>query len=239
MTPPPGDFVAGVRAELAAQLHIPESGSGPPLAVVCDACVRLLPIDGASVAIAAGPDTREMLYASDETAAHIEALQDTLHEGPGLDASAHRRPVLAADLAADAAPAWPVFAVEIARRPVGALFAFPLQSGAAVLGTICLYRRAPGWLTPDDLALALQLVDLATIALLTYTDGGLGEQTLTLPPRRQAVHQAVGMLIAEHRIPAAEALARLRGYAFATGTSVEEVAAELTGRRLHPRAIFE
>jgi len=200
----------------------------------------LLPVDGASVSVMTNTDHRETLYASDETAGLLESLQFTLGEGPCFDAFLHRRPVLVADLAADSATAWPVFAAEIASYPVGAIFAFPLQTGAITIGAIDLYRHRPGWLTPDELAIALRMVDLAGLALLGMRHGQTdGEWLAELPDHRTVVHQAVGMLIAEHRVPPDHALARLRGYAFAAGRTVEAVAADLTSRRMHPAEITD
>ncbi|GAA4820319.1 GAF and ANTAR domain-containing protein [Tomitella cavernea] len=229
--------VADVRAAMVAELRT-GAGVAGPLAVVCDACARLLPVDGASIAAAGGEEVggmREVLYASDETAAAIESIHDTLGEGPAIEALTERRPVLVADLAADAARGWPVFAAEIGRRPVGAVFAFPLHSGAAIVGTMSLYRRSPGWLAPGDLSTTLRLVDLATTALLAITSSGGAFEEVPLP--RAVVHQAVGMLVSAHSIPVDEAMARLRGHAFATGTGIADVAADITTGRLPPGAI--
>ncbi len=224
---------------MAAELRSGAGGTGP-LAVVCDACARLLPVDGASVSAGGGivgGGMREVLYASDETAAAIESVHDTLGEGPAIEAFTERRPVLVADLSADAARGWPVFAAEIARRPVGAVFAFPLHSGAAIAGTMSLYRRSPGWLTPADLATTLRLVDLATAALLAIALGDERLEDLSLP--RAVVHQAAGMLVSAHRIGVDEAMARMRGHAFAAGIDIADVAAEITTGRLPPEAITQ
>lgn len=236
-SPTENEAIARVRADVVAALRDP-AGAGEPLARACRACVALLPVDGASVSVMSGAEQRETLYASDDTVAAVESLQFTLGEGPCFEAFTQRRPVLVADLEADAGSAWPVFATEIAAHPVGAIFAFPLQSGAVALGAMDLYRHEPGWLTPDDLATALQVVDIATLALLGLQHGASeGEWLADLPRNREVVHQATGMLIAEYHIPAADALARLRGYAFAGGCMVEEVAEDLVARRLRPADI--
>lgn len=228
-----------LRAAVAAALREP-GGSNEPLAQVCRACVALLPVDGASVSVTTAQLYRETLYVTDETIAMVESLQFTLGEGPCVDAFRLRRPVLIADLATDSATAWPVFAVEIAAHPVGAIFAFPLQIGAITIGAMDLYRHQPGWLTPDELALALRVVDLAALALLGLRHGQSdGEWLADLPHNRTVVHQAVGMLIAEYRLPADHALARLRGYAFASGRTVDAVATDLTSRRMHPADISD
>lgn len=231
----PDNAITQVHAAVAAALRDP-ADSTAPLARVCEACVELLPVDGVAVSVMVGTEHRETLYASDETIAAVDSLQFTLGEGPCFEAFYHRRPVLVADLAADSAVAWPVFAAELSTHPVGAIFAFALQSGAASVGAMDLYRREPGWLSTDELATALQLVDLATTALLlslTHTQLD-GDGVANWPLRREVVHQAAGMLIGEYRIPATEALARLRGYAFATEVSVEQVATDLTSRRIRP-----
>ncbi len=45
---------------------------------------------------------------------------------------------------------------------------------------------------------------------------------------------AVGMLTLALEVPAADALALLRGYAYATGRTADDVAADLVERRLTP-----
>ncbi len=230
---------AAVGAALREQTDIVD-----PLGRLCRTCVELLPVDGASISLMTtrGSGHRETLYASDEIVDHIETLQFSLGEGPCFEAFTTGRPVLVADLATDAATAWPVFAAQMADQPVGAIFAFPLVRGAARVGAIDLYRRTPGWLSPPDLAIALQVADIAATALIgpLPPDPDVDDTLLmSIPNHREHVHQATGILIAEHAIPADQALARLRGYAFATGRLVGEVAADLISRRLHPRDIGE
>lgn len=231
--------VQRLRDVVSAALREP-GGSSEALAQVCRACAELLPLDGASVSVTTATLYRETLYVTDDTIAMVESLQFTLGEGPCVDAFRTRRPVLIADLANDSATAWPVFAAEIAAHPVGAIFAFPLQTGAITIGAMDLYRGQPGWLTQSELALALRMVDLAALALLGLRHGQSdGEWLADLPHLSAIVHQAVGMLIAEYRMPADQALARLRGYAFASGRTVAAVAADLTRRRMHPADITD
>lgn len=209
------------------------SGGVDPLARVCQACVELLGVDGAAISATSGTAHREVQSASDEVIAGIEALQFTLGEGPSFEAFASRGPVLVPDLAA-ATTVWPVFATEIIGRPVGAIFAFPLHSGAIRIGGLILYRLQPGWMSAGEVATALQLVDLATLALLASRGDAFGGVWAALPQDREQVHQATGMLLAAYGISAEQALARLRAYAFATGRLVDEVARDLVTRKLAP-----
>ncbi|MFS8096975.1 GAF and ANTAR domain-containing protein [Lentzea alba] len=212
------------------------------LARVIRACVDVLPVDGASISVMSGPRERETLYASDDISAQIEDVQFSLGEGPCFEAFATRRPVLVPDLPQASILEWPMFAAAISSLPIGAIFAFPLQAGAIGIGAVDLYRRRPGWLTRDELAVALEVVDMVAAVLLGVllgevddTDGLRG----VLSPGREQVHQATGMLIAAFNISAEEALARLRGYAFVVDRSLDEVAKDIVSRKLSPLELGE
>lgn len=207
------------------------------LARVIRACVDVLPVDGASISVMSGPRERETLYASDEIAARIEDVQFSLGEGPCFEAFATRRPVLVPDLPQASVVAWPVFATAVRDLPIGAIFAFPLQAGAIGIGAVDLYRRRPGWLSSDEIAIALEVIDLVTAVLLGLLLGEVGDTDDlrgVLSPGREQVHQATGMLIAALGISAEEALARLRGYAFVSDRSLDEVAKDIVSRKLSP-----
>ncbi len=234
-----GNPVAGMsqlRADVFAALGDP-SGGTDAVARVCRACMELLHVDGVSISVISSTQHRETLYASDEIISRVESLQFTLGEGPCFEAFHTHRPVLVPELAQTSITAWPIFASEIGDLPIGAIFAFPIQHGAIGIGAIDLYRRLPGWLSEEELATALQLVDLAEVALLgrqsNGADGAILEAWLPhLPHSREEVHQATGMLIAKFSITAEQALSRLRGYAFVTGVVIEDVAHDITTRRL-------
>lgn len=227
-------LVRELRAAVSAALPGDE-GALRPLVWVARACVELLPVSGASISIMAGVAHRETLYASDAVIERIEALQFSLGEGPSFEAFHTGRPVLVPDLAEAVGRSWPVFATQIAAESVGAIFAFPLAQGAARVGAIDMYRCEPGWLRPDEIATAMQVAAIATTAVLgSHALGGpgLADWIRALPSRRETVHQATGMLIAAHHISAEHALARLRGYAFAAGRLLDDVAVDLVKRRL-------
>jgi hypothetical protein len=174
-----GDPVSDVRAAVLASLR--EQTGISAFERVCRACVTVLPVDGASVSMMTDTARREVLFASDELSARIEAVQFSLGEGPCFEAFESGRAVLISDLPGSSTQSWPIFAAEIAGLPIGAIFAFPLQHGAIRIGAMDLYRREPGWLSPPDLAAALQFVDLVTLALLnTQTDMVEGEQWAAL-----------------------------------------------------------
>ncbi|MFD6354774.1 GAF and ANTAR domain-containing protein [Nocardia tengchongensis] len=230
---PTRDAVAQARDVLLLALRHGDEDK-PVIARIGRICVGLLRVDGASISLIIDTDRREVLYTSDEVVARVEALQFSLGEGPCFEAFTTGRPVLVADLHAATISPWPIFAAEMADQPVGAIFAFPLTRGAIRLGAMDLYRERPGSLSATDVAVALQVVDMVTLVVL-----GTDPRTMDapwwndLPTNRVQVHQATGMLIAALHIPAHHALARLRGYAFAGGRLVDDVADDLVARRIN------
>ncbi|MGW6693861.1 GAF and ANTAR domain-containing protein [Rhodococcus sp. NPDC054953] len=227
--------VAAIRDSLTAALR---ARVDPLQALLrtCSECLDVLAVDGMSVVMTTAAGHRQTLYASDPLAAEIEALQFSLGEGPSLESVRARGPVLVPDLAARTAGGWPVFGGEVGALPVAAIFAFPLQSGALVLGSMDLYRTAAGWLDTDELAVALQVVDVITLAVLGLgTEPGMPEHHwfADMSHNTDVVHQATGMLVARYQISVGAALARLRGYAFANGRLVEAVARDVTTRQLN------
>jgi len=207
-----------------------ESGSGGRTAVqrvaaLCRDGIRDARVDGAGVTMIAGSGTRLPVWASDAVSTMVEDLQVTLGQGPCLDASAKSAPVLIHDLA-DSAPtagrAWPIFRDEALRAGVRAIFAFPLIFDSVPMGCLDLYRRTPGPLSQVELSRGLSaahdlgetLVDSVILA-----DEGLGSQ--------MAVHRAAGMVTVQLNCSIDEALARLRGTAYAEGVTVHQIAAEV------------
>ncbi len=217
----------------AARVIAAEIG-GAPLGEVperlCVTALRLLPVSGASASLrGAGVPVR--LCASGDRASYLAEIQATLGAGPCASAAASGAPVLACDLtsAADAAR-WPVFAQQATAVGVRAVYALPLGDDGVCLGTLDLYRDTPGGLTDGQLRTAQLVAGVMTAALMAL-------------PRRQKdwldelaggqdeLHQAVGMIMAQLRVGADEALARLRADAFARGRTAREVAHEVTSHR--------
>ena len=128
--------------------------------------------------------------ASDPGSERLEELQFTLGEGPCVDAYAARRPVMVPDLADGAMTRWPVYAPAVHAEGVRAVFAFPLQIGAARLGVLDVFRDRSGPLTADELWRALLLADATVGALLDRHDhdgadaGGDGSGRGGRGPRR-------------------------------------------------------
>jgi len=200
------------------------------------ACAELLAAAGAGLSVAGGV-TREPLLASGQAAEELEELQFMLGEGPGLDATTARSPVLVPDLAGPSAHRrWPVFAPAAVDHGIGAMFAFPVSAGAALVGVLDVYRSQPGSLLPRELADALVLAD-AVLVLALDERGGIAPDLgnlldTTVSVRRAQVHQATGMVAAQLGVSMTDALAALRAYAYTRGRRLADVAADILARRV-------
>lgn len=203
-------------------------------ATICQACVAGLDVDGASISVFTGTEARQIVAASDATAALLEELQYTLNDGPCVVASTTGNPVFVSDIHEDAA-GWPMFAAAIAEQmPIEALFALPLRCGAVNLGVLALYRRLPGPLTQAQRRDALDAADVAALMMLGRIDPDARPDNLPdgVVPGRAEVHQATGMVLVQLGVSAPEALVRLRAHAFVHGRLLIDVARDVVARRL-------
>jgi hypothetical protein len=203
---------------------------------LCDQAVRTVPASGAGLSVVARDRQFSLLAAADPVSARLEELQFVLGEGPCVDAAADRRPVLVPDLADDGPARWPAYTTAVLEAGVCAVFAFPLQVGAAQLGVLDLFRAETGPLSGVELSRAFTLADAAVLILLTGhhargIDGpgpappeALGETT--------ALFQAQGMVMVQLGGTLPEAMARIRAYAYAHDLRLSDVARAIVAREL-------
>jgi hypothetical protein len=234
------DHRSVIRA-LAGALEVSDAASVP--ARLCQVCVDLLDITGASVSLDGGASGESAVWwSSDPVAAQLAEAQYSLGDGPCTTARALVAPVLAADLTGGTdARRWPMFAQRAVELGVRAVFSIPLGSDAVAIGSLDLYRRSPGPLSPGDTAGAFTAGDAITLALMrvqsqaedTAARGG-AELTSWLDAAEsghEEVHYATGMLMVQLSVGPQQALARLRAYAYAQGVTVTEAAREVLARR--------
>ena len=207
------------------------AGAAPRL---CRACTELLvQVGGSSVMVMLGGET-SLMCASDAVALRLEDLQQTLGEGPCMDAHQTRVPVLEPDLARSAR--WPAFAREAVAAGAAALFSFPLRIGGVSLGALSVYRARSGHLTDGQYLDARAMAHVAAasvVALQSRADGeGLSPDLHELASHRAEVHQAAGMVSVQLRVSVVEAMVRVRARAYADGRSLADIAADVVARRL-------
>ncbi len=234
------DDVEDVRARFCAVMSDP--GRGRVVADrLCGACVELLGVDEAALSVMYDGTLSRPFGASSAACRDLDELQFTLGEGPCWDALHSSAPVLVPDLNDPAAARWPGFAGEATLRGVRAVFALPVFVASLPIGALDLYRSSPGEMDATALAGGLMAAELAALPLLDLMGidlaAGVEDETSSAWEELSAltrveVYQAAGMLIAQLGVTSAEALARLRGYAYAHDMTASEVAYEIIERRL-------
>ena len=226
----------GTERRLRILQRLVDGGDPSDPARLCELAVGVVGVGGAGVMLISGDVAAGRACSSDGVAGAIEELQFSLGEGPGLDAHLRSRPVLEPDLAAPTVLRWPAFAPAAVAAGAGAVFAYPLQIGAARLGALHLYCGGAGALTADQEADALVAADVIARALLVLqaaaAPGRIAVEIEAGADLHLVVHQASGMVAAQLEVNVAEALIRLRAFAFGNDCPLPEVARRVVARRL-------
>lgn len=213
-------------------------GSGPGRATkhLCEVSAEVTEMTGAGIMLMSGDMPAGSVCTTDDVSALIEQLQYDLGEGPCVDAYERERAVLEPDLVHPSEFRWPAFSGPAIDAGARAVFGFPLQVGAVRLGALNLYREESGSLTDDQHADALVMADVAAHALLVLqAEAPIGQLAAELEAGADfhyVVHQASGMVAAQLDVSLAQALIRLRAFAFGNERELTEVADDVVARRL-------
>lgn len=218
--------MAGIVAALS------RNGSRGLAAVAAGRCAEVLQVSGIAVSVLV-PSGGDVLWRTDGVSARLDDLQFTLGQGPGVDAAASGELVLEPDLGTVPAQRWPVYTPAALELGVRAVFAVPLQIGVIRLGVLLAHRDAAGPMEGVALSDMLVFAHAATEALLGAATARLEPQWLSdrLSGYRAEVHQATGMISAQLDVTQAEALVRLRAYAFSNRRALADVSADVVARR--------
>jgi hypothetical protein len=227
---------AGHRRLQILSLLVGHPSRGADTPRLCEVSVEVTGMSGAGIMLMAGDIPRGSVCTSDSVSDRIEQLQYMLGEGPCIDAYHQDQPVLEPDLAAPASVRWPAFSGAATDAGVAAVFAFPLRVGAVRLGALNLYRDRRGPPSNDQHSDSLVMADVAAQAVLASQAGApLGTVAVDLESGadfQYVVHQASGMVAAQLDVGVAQALIRLRAYAFTNERSLADVAREVVDRTL-------
>jgi hypothetical protein len=203
---------------------------------LCEVSASLAGATGAGIMVMSDTYQHGAVCHSNAVSALIDDLQFSLGEGPSLDAYFRTQPILEPDLIAPTTIRWTAFARSAAAAGVRAVFGFPLRVGDFRIGALNLYRDEPGGLDDDQHADTLVMAGVAARAVLAMqVDSALDavEPKLEMQSKlRLVVHQASGMTASQLHIPVADALDRLRAYAFANDRSLDDTARDVMARRI-------
>lgn len=242
----PGSRSARIQALVAEQAALRDARVG--VLDVCTAAVATLPVGGAGMSAMSRDRASHPLCSTDSVSQHLEELQLTLGEGPCVDAYALGSTILCPDLlAGELRRNWTVFADAALEAGARAVFAFPLQIGAISPGVLDLYSSSSVELDAEDVADAMAFADAATLLLLDARISETGVPFDTHAPGtgrpdaapfddlggyRAEIDQATGILMVQLGVGFEEAFIRLRAHAYARGTRLSVVAADVVAHRL-------
>ena len=199
-----------------------------------EAMRRMVRADGVAITVGYLSDSRITLCASDAVAHTLESLQEVTGEGPGYEA-ARTGAMVVAELDGDAAERWPLLTQTLQERygPLR-IYAVPVHAGGSLGGVATLYTGPHRSLAepPSRVAFLANVIGAALVtdasehahAPLETSDGWSS---------RSLVHQATGMVMAQVRVTAEDALAILRGHAYAMATDLDDVAERVVDRRIN------
>lgn len=199
-----------------------------------EAMRRILGADGVAITVSYLSDNRITLCASDAVATTLESLQEVTGEGPGYEA-ARTGAMVVAELDGNADQRWPLLTQTLEEK-FGPLrvYAIPVQAGGGLGGVATLYTSLTRSLAEPPPRVAF-LANVVGAALVTdaseHPDGHL--EVREGWSSRSLIHQATGMVMAQVRVTPEDALAILRGHAYAMATDLDDVAARVVDRRIN------
>ncbi|MGP9019928.1 GAF and ANTAR domain-containing protein [Streptomyces sp. BR1] len=206
--------------------------------VLAVACARALGVEGVAVSLLVGEDQEvEPLWRSPGLTARFEELQFTLGVGPGPDAARSGAVVMAPDLRAVRSDRWPALLPQVRELGVAGVCCFPLGLGGIRLGVLSVVTSIPSAVMPEQQCVDALSLAAALTGLLLEGDGNgqAASGTVTGAPRelhRAVVHQATGMISVQLDVSLAEAMLRLRAFAYSRDLPLGDVAGDVVARRL-------
>ncbi len=179
---------------------------------------------------------RAVLPVASGLVADLDLLQDSLSEGPCVDAFSGLDSVYVADLHDDAR--WPRFSPLAAEAGMRSALAYRLAADGRTLGALQLYARLPGAFNATERAQGLLFAAHAGIAL-GVAHGQAADRNRTdhlqkAMDSRETIGQAQGILMERERITAEQAFALLRRSSQHLNVRLRDVAQELVDTGLLP-----
>jgi hypothetical protein len=217
-------------ASVLAELHSIESST----ARLCEAGRRLLDADGAAMTVVTSHQAMVVATSTDELARQLEDLQEVVGEGPSHDAYRHNA-VQVADFTADGDDRWPLMHEHGRRLGFGgSLLALPLRPHRDPIGTLTAHLVDRSF-DVDPHVSEFLAVAIGTALLQSLPVGPQAEVYAEAWSSRAEIHQATGMVISQVGVRPEDALALLRGQAFANNSSLLDVARQIVGRHINFR----
>lgn len=205
----------------------------PPLTRAVMAAAEALPAVRGAVICLAADNWRMPVAASDAAALRAEQWECTLGDGPGLSAQRSNHPVTTGPIPTEQ---WPVPGEALHAHTAVRAVPLPLDDGNLAAVLLLYFDRADDTETTAaaaataDIALLVGVAVAGCMADLTaqlFADRAPGKVSTPMMANRAAVTVAVGMVMADQEMTAADALDLLRAYSWSCGTVIDDTAAQL------------
>jgi GAF domain-containing protein len=203
------------------------------LRAVAEAASGAFGADGGGVMLIDDQQALHYVGATDGRAAAMEAAQEETGQGPCVDSLVTDRIVFTEDLASD--PRWPELRRQVGSLGVRAILGVPLHVGATAVGSLNVYRFAPGPWQANDLdgitAFGTVVEQLLAAAMLARERHTIVDQLTRALESRVTIERAVGVVMATMDLDPVRAFDALRRRARSRRVRVAEVAAEVVESR--------
>ncbi|MFJ4681788.1 GAF and ANTAR domain-containing protein [Streptomyces sp. NPDC091377] len=210
--------MASMARDLLAQETVQDT-----LKRVTDSAVELVEgCDAAGILVLRGKKVRT-LAPTHQFVVDSDRLQERTGEGPCFDAargSLKERVFRIADFTGDQ-PRWPAYAPEARRLGVGSMMGFLLYTEDEELGALNMYSGKPGAFTENSELAGWLLASHAAVALSSARTEAQLEQAVAT---RHLIGEALGIVMASHRLTEEAAFDVLRRYSQENNIKLREVA---------------
>lgn len=210
-------------ATLARELHQQHS----PLAVMehaLTAAVALVPgAEHGAVSLVRARRSLTTTAATSNLVRGVDALQNQVRQGPGLDAAFDQRTCRVDDLTAETTR-WPALAARAPQVGVASVLCLPLFIHDDHLGVLSLCSTAAAAF--DQEAEHVGLV-LAAHTAVAFASAQRLENTTRGLAHRDVIGQAIGILIERHQLNAQQAFEVLARYSQETNRKLHKIASEV------------
>ena len=190
---------------------------------VVRAAVDLIPgCDEASISVVIGREKTFSQAASSDLPRVVDALQESLREGPCLDAAYEHQSVRVADMASE--PRWPNFTAAALAAGAAGMLSLQLYVEDDDLGALNLYSRTAWAFNDESEHVGLMLAAHAAVAIAaSRKQANLIRSVAT----RQLIGMAQGILIERHKLTPDQAFELLVRVSQHRNTKLRDVADRL------------
>ncbi|MFK0003570.1 ANTAR domain-containing protein [Paenarthrobacter sp. NPDC090522] len=187
--------------------------------------------------------TRTTIAGSSQEAVTLDAIEQSLDDGPCVEAMRIGRPVLLTDVAVD--QRWPAYSATLAAAGCASVLGVPLELDGDAAAVLNLFAPRPGVFTNSVISAAEVFADMARRTLeisvrLTQADQ-LAENLRAAMESRTSIDVACGIIMAQNRCTHDEAFEILRTASSHQNRKLHDIASDIvaTVNRDRPLTHFD